>query len=89
MYVGEDEEYVHRVLVPVIYFNHPLLGDLLREAERVYGFDHPCGIQIPCRVSEFDNIRTLIAAGCGGGSSCGYQRSWRRGFFGEGDRYIC
>ena len=79
VYVGEDEEYVHRVLVPVIYFNHPLFGDLLREAERVYGFDHPYGIQIPFPVSEFENIRTLIAAG--GGSGCGYQRSWRGGFW--------
>ncbi|TYH95608.1 hypothetical protein ES332_A12G118000v1 [Gossypium tomentosum] len=34
----------HRVLVPVIYFNHPLFGELLREVEKEYGFCHQGGI---------------------------------------------
>ncbi|XP_057510419.1 auxin-responsive protein SAUR36-like [Actinidia eriantha] len=69
VYVGEKEDDANRYLVPVIYFNHPLFRDLLREAEREFGFDHPGRIQIPCRVSEFENVRTRIAAASGGGQS--------------------
>ncbi|KAH7864067.1 hypothetical protein Vadar_025329 [Vaccinium darrowii] len=64
VYVGQkDGGDFKRVLVPVIYFNHPLFGDLLREAEKEYGFDHPGGITIPCRVSEFESVKTRIDAG--------------------------
>ncbi|KAG8382395.1 hypothetical protein BUALT_Bualt05G0072900 [Buddleja alternifolia] len=71
VYVGDKQDDTSRVLVPVIYFNHPLFGELLREAEKVYGFDHPGGIQIPCPRSELESIQTKIAAACGGGK-------WRR-----------
>ncbi|GFZ01192.1 SAUR-like auxin-responsive protein family [Actinidia rufa] len=46
-----------------------LAVDLLREAEREFGFDHPGRIQIPCRVSDFENVRTRIAAASGSGQS--------------------
>ncbi|KAI3453598.1 hypothetical protein Pfo_010261 [Paulownia fortunei] len=71
VYVGDKEDDTCRVLVPVIYFNHPLFSELLREAEKVYGFNHPGGIQIPCPKSELENIQMKIAA-----ASCG--GSWRR-----------
>ncbi|GFZ16502.1 SAUR-like auxin-responsive protein family [Actinidia rufa] len=77
VYVGEREDDAHRFFVPVIYFNHPLFGDLLREAEEEYGYDHPGRIQIPCRVSEFEKVKTRIAAsgsGCGSGRR---RRSWK------------
>ncbi|AES82805.1 putative small auxin-up RNA [Medicago truncatula] len=54
---GEDQQ---RFVVPVIYFNHPLFMQLLKEAEEEYGFDHKGAITIPCRVEEFRNIRGLI-----------------------------
>ncbi|KAK3041065.1 hypothetical protein RJ639_026862 [Escallonia herrerae] len=76
VYVGEKEDDAHRILVPVIYLAHPLFEELLREAEKVYGFDHPGGIQIPCRMSEFENVQTKIAAT--GGGSCHSRRSRRR-----------
>lgn len=63
VYVGQKDGVFQRVLVPVIYFNHPLFGDLLREAEEEYGFAHPGGITIPCRISEFERVQTRIAAG--------------------------
>ncbi|XP_058104585.1 auxin-responsive protein SAUR36-like [Magnolia sinica] len=63
VYVGQKDDDPHRYLVPVIYFNHPLFGELLREAEEEYGFQHPGGITIPCRTSEFENVRMRIAAG--------------------------
>ncbi|GFZ06975.1 SAUR-like auxin-responsive protein family [Actinidia rufa] len=73
VYVGEKEDDAHRYLVPVIYFNHPLFGDLLREAEREFRFDHPGRIRIPCRVSEFENVRTRITAASDGGHR---RRRW-------------
>ncbi|KAF2612043.1 hypothetical protein F2Q70_00013295 [Brassica cretica] len=50
------------MVVPVIYFNHPLFGELLEHKERVYGFDQPGRIMIPCRVSDFETVRMRIAA---------------------------
>lgn len=63
VYVGQKDGDFHRVLVPVIYFNHPLFGQLLREAEEEYGFNQQGGITIPCRFSEFEQVKTRIAAG--------------------------
>ncbi|XP_023758548.1 auxin-responsive protein SAUR36 [Lactuca sativa] len=65
VYVGQKDGDFKRVLVPVIYINHPLFGQLLREAEEEYGHDHPGGITIPCRFSDFENVNTRIAAACG------------------------
>ncbi|KAE8723326.1 cysteine-rich repeat secretory protein 15-like isoform X1 [Hibiscus syriacus] len=66
VYVGQNNGDFHRVLVPVIYFNHPLFGELLRDAEKEYGFSHPGGITLPCGFSEFVKVQTRIAAGTGG-----------------------
>ncbi|KAE9610768.1 hypothetical protein Lal_00021165 [Lupinus albus] len=72
VYVGQkdgDGEFC-RVLVPVIYFNHPLFGELLNKAEKVYGFEHQGGITIPCRVAEFERVKTRIESGFGDNSGC-------------------
>ncbi|CAI9786014.1 unnamed protein product [Fraxinus pennsylvanica] len=63
VYVGQKDGDFQRVLVPVVYFNHPSFGDLLKESEKEYGFDHPGGITIPCRISEFEQVQTRIKAG--------------------------
>ncbi|KAM2301597.1 hypothetical protein FF1_032329 [Malus domestica] len=63
VYVGESDADTHRYLVPVLYFNHPLFGELLKEAEKVYGYNHPGRIVIPCGVSEFEKVQMKIAAG--------------------------
>ncbi|PON47284.1 Small auxin-up RNA [Parasponia andersonii] len=65
VYVGQEDGDFRRVLVPVIYFNHPLFSGLLREAEQKYGFQHQGGITIPCLISEFERVQTRIAAGSG------------------------
>ncbi|KAK1262515.1 hypothetical protein QJS04_geneDACA020482 [Acorus gramineus] len=62
---GEDHDRMCRFLVPVIYFNDPLFGELLKEAEEEFGYNHPGGITIPCRISDFERVRTRIAAGRG------------------------
>lgn len=66
IYVGQKDGDFQRVLMPVIYVNHPLFGELLREAEAEYGFNQQGGITIPCRYSEFERVQTRIAAGSGG-----------------------
>ncbi|KAK3042866.1 hypothetical protein RJ639_001139 [Escallonia herrerae] len=57
--VGQGEEQ-QRIIVPVIYINHPLFMHLLKEAEEEYGFDHQGPINIPCHVQEFRNVQGLI-----------------------------
>ncbi|XP_059642391.1 auxin-responsive protein SAUR36-like [Cornus florida] len=74
VYVGEKQGDMHKFLVPVMYFNHPLFEQLLRESEKVYGFNHPGGIQIPSRIAEFKNVQMRIASD--GGGSCRRRRSW-------------
>ncbi|XVF13316.1 hypothetical protein REPUB_Repub08aG0198400 [Reevesia pubescens] len=61
VYVGESEGDKRRVLLPVIYFNHPLFGELLKEAELVYGFNQLGGITLPCGISEFEKVKMRIA----------------------------
>lgn len=63
VYVGKSDDDTQRYLVPVIYFNHPLFGELLKEAENVYGFNHPGRITIPCGVTEFEKVQMTIASG--------------------------
>ncbi|CAK8575099.1 unnamed protein product [Lathyrus sativus] len=65
VYVGQKDGEFRRVLVPVVYFNHPLFSELLKEAEKEYGFYHQGGITIPCRVNEFERVKTRIESGSG------------------------
>ncbi|KAK9716430.1 hypothetical protein RND81_06G232600 [Saponaria officinalis] len=62
IYVEEPNGDTHRVMVPVLFFNHYLFEKLLKEAEDVYGFEYPDRITIPCRISEFEDVRARIAA---------------------------
>ncbi|XP_020583981.1 auxin-responsive protein SAUR40-like [Phalaenopsis equestris] len=50
-----------RCVVPVVYFNHPLFAELLREVEEEFGFGHVGGITIPCSVSRFERVKERIA----------------------------
>ncbi|KAK7264412.1 hypothetical protein RJT34_32021 [Clitoria ternatea] len=61
VYVGESEDQKQRVLVKVTHLNHPLIGKLLEQAEKVYGFDHAGVITIPCGISEFQRVQKIIA----------------------------
>ncbi|XP_073147877.1 protein SMALL AUXIN UP-REGULATED RNA 51-like [Henckelia pumila] len=62
VYVGQQDGDSQRMLVPLVYINHPLFVDLLKESEKEYGFNHPGGITIPCRISEFERVQTRIKA---------------------------
>ncbi|WOH06624.1 hypothetical protein DCAR_0626052 [Daucus carota subsp. sativus] len=57
--VGQGEEQ-QKFIIPVIYINHPLFMQLLKEAEEEYGFDHHGPINIPCHVEEFRNVQVMI-----------------------------
>ncbi|KAF3795248.1 Auxin-responsive protein [Nymphaea thermarum] len=61
VYVGEEGDQQRRFVVPVIYFNHPLFGQLLKESVEEYGFSQPGGITIPCHVSYFKSVQERIA----------------------------
>ncbi|XP_060211098.1 auxin-responsive protein SAUR36-like [Lycium barbarum] len=80
VYVGEKKDDTCRIVVPVMFFNHPLFAELLREAELVYGYNYPGRIQIPCRVSQFENVKSRIAA-TGGGGNCRREMSCCMGTF--------
>nr|XP_012571903.1 auxin-responsive protein SAUR32 [Cicer arietinum] len=57
--VGQGEEQ-QRFVIPVIYINHPLFMELLKEAEEEYGFDQKGPITIPCHVEEFRTVQYMI-----------------------------
>lgn len=57
--VGQGEEQ-QKVIIPVIYMNHPLFMQLLKEAEEEYGFKHEGPINIPCHVEEFKSVQVMI-----------------------------
>lgn len=57
--VGQGGEQ-QRFVVPVMYLNHPLFMQLLKEAEEEYGFDQKGTINIPCHVEEFRYVQGVI-----------------------------
>ncbi|GMP61070.1 hypothetical protein CsSME_00023679 [Camellia sinensis var. sinensis] len=57
--VGQGDQQ-QRFVVPVMYFNHPLFMQLLKEAEEEYGFDQKGTITIPCHVEEFRYVQAMI-----------------------------
>lgn len=58
--VGQGEEQ-QRFVIPVNYINHPLFLQLLKEAEKEFGFHHKGPINIPCHVEQFRHVQGLIA----------------------------
>lgn len=58
--VGKAGGEQQRFVVPVIWFNHPLFMQLLKEAEDEYGFEQIGTITIPCNVQHFHNIVSRI-----------------------------
>lgn len=61
VYVEEPGGEKRRVVVPVIYFNHPLFEELLKESEQIYGFNQSGGITLACGISEFEKVKMRIA----------------------------
>ncbi|XXG43339.1 hypothetical protein AAC387_Pa01g3395 [Persea americana] len=57
--VGQGQE-KQRFVVPLVYLNHPLFVQLLKEAEEEYGFGQKGPISIPCHVEQFQNVQRII-----------------------------
>ncbi|KAF7137851.1 hypothetical protein RHSIM_Rhsim07G0103900 [Rhododendron simsii] len=62
VYVGEKEDDAHRHLVPVIYFNHPLFGDLLKDVEEKYGVDSKVRARKVCLPTGMLRLRLFKSA---------------------------
>lgn len=58
--VGQQEAEQQRFVIPVMYMNHPLFAELLKEAEEEYGFAQKGPIAIPCGVEEFRHVQGVI-----------------------------
>ncbi|KAJ4726734.1 Auxin-responsive protein [Melia azedarach] len=58
--VGQEGEQQKKFVIPVIYINHPLFMQLLKEAEEEYGFDQKGPITLPCHVEEFQTVQNMI-----------------------------
>ncbi|KAI3807976.1 hypothetical protein L1987_23916 [Smallanthus sonchifolius] len=58
--VGHEDEEQKRFIIPVMYMNHPLFMELLKEAEDEYGFHHQGPINIPCHVQDFCVVQGMI-----------------------------
>ncbi|QCE02516.1 SAUR family protein [Vigna unguiculata] len=57
--VGQGEEQ-EKIVMPVMYLNHPLFSRLLKEAEEEYGFHQQGTMIIPCHVKDFRYVQDLI-----------------------------
>ncbi|XP_022860867.1 auxin-responsive protein SAUR32-like [Olea europaea var. sylvestris] len=58
--VGQGEDEKQRIVIPLVYFNHPLFMKLLKDAEEEYGFDYEGRITIPCHVQDFRYVQGMI-----------------------------
>ncbi|KAL7238702.1 hypothetical protein ACSBR2_004739 [Camellia fascicularis] len=55
VYVGQSEK--KRFVIPISYLNKPSFQDLLSQAEKEFGFDHPMGgLTISCREDTFIDL---------------------------------
>nr|AMQ09527.1 small auxin up regulated protein [Boehmeria nivea] len=62
VYVGEESQ-MKRFVIPVSYLSQPSFQDLLSQAEREFGFDHPMGgLTIPCSEDSFTDLISRLNA---------------------------
>ncbi|KAG4979449.1 hypothetical protein JHK84_033032 [Glycine max] len=58
VYVGDKQK---RFVIPMSYLNQPSFQDLLSQAEKEYGYDHPMGgLTIPCSEDVFQHITSRL-----------------------------
>ncbi|KAL1543405.1 auxin-responsive protein SAUR36-like [Salvia divinorum] len=76
VYVGQKDGDIERILVPIVYVNHPLFRDLLKEFEKEFGYNHPGGLTVPCRISEFESVQTRIKAGQCTRKLLSWKKTW-------------
>ncbi|KAG2705873.1 hypothetical protein I3843_05G068000 [Carya illinoinensis] len=61
VYVGEIQ--TKRFVIPISYLNHPSFQDLLKQAEKEFGFNHPMGgLTFPCKEDAFIDLTSQLHA---------------------------
>ncbi|XP_031474942.1 auxin-induced protein 15A-like [Nymphaea colorata] len=58
VYVGESRK---RFVIPTSYLKNPTFQALLRRAEEEFGFEHHCGLTIPCNEDAFQALTAHMA----------------------------
>ncbi|KAL8253200.1 hypothetical protein R6Q59_036893 [Mikania micrantha] len=58
--VGHEDEEQKRFIIPVMYLNHPLFMELLKEAEDEYGFHYHGPINFHCHFSILKSVTLSI-----------------------------
>lgn len=62
VYVGENIQ-TKRFVIPISYLNHPSFQDLLKQAEKEFGFNHPMGgLTFPCKEDAFIDLTSQLHA---------------------------
>ncbi|XP_026417097.1 auxin-induced protein 15A-like [Papaver somniferum] len=57
LYVGEERQ---RFVVPTGFLSHPLFKMLLEKTQAEFGYEQRNGLVIPCRVSTFEEVVSVI-----------------------------
>lgn len=57
VYVGRERR---RFIIPTGYLSRPVFRTLLDRAEEEFGFDHRGGLTIPCEVSVFNQVLSVL-----------------------------
>ncbi|RZC90868.1 hypothetical protein C5167_028700 [Papaver somniferum] len=57
LYVGEERQ---RFIVPTGFLSHPLFKMLLEKTQAEYGYEQRNGLVIPCSVSTFEEVVSVI-----------------------------
>ncbi|KAK4284802.1 hypothetical protein QN277_001584 [Acacia crassicarpa] len=61
VYVGEK---MKRFVIPISHLNQPSFQDLLSQAEKEFGYDHPMGgLTIPCTEEDFESAISCLMNG--------------------------
>ncbi|XP_068661731.1 auxin-responsive protein SAUR15 [Aristolochia californica] len=57
VYVGDERQ---RFVVPTSFLSHPLFKMLLEKAYKEYGFEQTNGLVVPCSVSIFEEVVSVV-----------------------------
>ncbi|XP_071697419.1 auxin-responsive protein SAUR21-like [Rutidosis leptorrhynchoides] len=61
VYVGEHEK--TRFVVPVSLLSQPTFQELLHQAEKEFGYNHPMGaLTVPCSEDRFNDLASRLGA---------------------------
>ena len=63
VYVGEEDNFMKRFVVPISFLKQPQFQALLSQAEEEFGFDYRMhGLTIPCAEDEFISLTSRLTS---------------------------